>query len=210
MIELGIPKTPRNSLLWCGSVGVVSGLLATAANVLLLHAAAALHIVTAKGGLFRLLRLALIAASTHLPGIIALFLSWISYWLLRNQEAFHWVTGIGMAMFYTIVIAPSIRHTWLRAALVFGTAVWLFNSFVVLPLLGEGVAGARTLSAAGMLAFSMAHFTFFYVLGWLTDYSTRSTNTAHATADVTEPSCEGTQRHEASSQLRCLWSKEGG
>jgi hypothetical protein len=40
----------------------------------------------------------------------------------------------------------------------------VLNAFVVLPLLGEGIAGARLLTVLGMMGFAIAHTAFFIIL----------------------------------------------
>jgi hypothetical protein len=50
--------------------------------------------------------------------------------------------------------------SWLRGIL-FATAVWLINALIVLPAIGEGIAGSRDLTLAGMVWFAGAHALFF-------------------------------------------------
>jgi hypothetical protein len=85
------------------------------------------------------------------------------------QTGFHFVVGLAMALFYALVLEPWIRApSWLRGVL-FATAVWLINAFIVLPSIGEGIAGSRNLTLAGMVWFAAAHTLFFLVLGTLFD-----------------------------------------
>src|ERR1700757_2640864 len=66
------------------------------------------------------------------------------------QTGFHFVAGLAMALFYAFALEPWIRvPSWLCGVL-FATAVWLINAFIVLPTKGEGIAGSRGLTWAGM------------------------------------------------------------
>ena len=60
-----------------------------------------------------------------------------------------------MAIAYALLIEP------------FGTVVWCFNAFLVLPLTGEGVAGSRNFNTVGLIVFAVAHMTFFLALSVL-------------------------------------------
>jgi hypothetical protein len=51
--------------------------------------------------------------------------------------------------------------------LVYAGVPWLLNAVIVLPLIGEGFAGARHLDAAGMVGFAAAHTVFFVLLAVL-------------------------------------------
>ena len=53
------------------------------------------------------------------------------------------------------------------AALGYALLVWLINAFVVLPLLGDGIAGTRLLTVLGMVCFAGAHTVFFVVLAYI-------------------------------------------
>ena len=69
-----------------------------------------------------------------------------------------------MAEFYAFVLEPIlVGNTW-RKGLVFAIMVWLANAFIVLPLIGEGIAGSRHLNIAGMSFFAVAHTLFFVLL----------------------------------------------
>ena len=154
----------RPMLRWATS-GLIAGIAATATNVLVLGMASAVHIVTAKGGVFRLLRKSALELASHLTPAGGALVQWFLRTLLSNQEAFHWGTGLAMALVYAIGIAPRFQRTMNRASLGFGAIVWLINSGIVLPFLGEGLAGRKDLNFRGIAVFSVAHFLFFLVLG---------------------------------------------
>ena len=81
--------------------------------------------------------------------------------------AFHIVVGLAMALLYAFVLEPWMRvPSWLRGVL-FATAVWLINALIVLPAIGEGIAGSRDLTLAGMAWFAAAHTLFSLVLATL-------------------------------------------
>ncbi len=72
-----------------------------------------------------------------------------------------------MAIFYAYILDQRLYGHPLVKGLLYGTAVWLFNAFVVLPLTGEGIAGSGHLNAIGMISFAIAHMAFFEVLSVL-------------------------------------------
>jgi len=147
---------------------LVAGAIAITINILLLNICDAFGIVTARGGLQRLVRLWLggpltqigvadVWAATGLPGPdTAIF-----------RTGFKVSVGLGMAVFYALVVDPFMGGGALLKGLVYALFVWLINAFVVLPLLGEGIAGARLLTALGMVSFAAAHTVFFVVLAYL-------------------------------------------
>jgi hypothetical protein len=72
-----------------------------------------------------------------------------------------------MAVFYAFLLEPILPGSALAKGLVFALLVWLANAFIVLPWIGEGLAGSRYLSAAGMIYFAFAHTVFFVLLALL-------------------------------------------
>ena len=50
---------------------------------------------------------------------------------------------------------------------VYAALVYLLNAALVLPLLGEGFAGIRSLTPVGIVAFAIAHTAFFLTLASL-------------------------------------------
>jgi hypothetical protein len=83
------------------------------------------------------------------------------------KTAFHIVVGLLMAVFYAYVLDPMLPGSALVKGLLYALLVWLANAFIVLPWIGEGVAGSAFLSAAGMLYFAAAHTVFFVLLALL-------------------------------------------
>ncbi len=122
----------------------------------MLGAAHAAGIVTARGGLLKLLLK--LADLGHMPGMAG---TWIF------QPLFHAVVGIAMIVAYGLLLgtwrAPAFMKGLLAAAI-----IWLLNAGVVLPMLGEGFAGSRVLSISGLAAFAVAH-TLFFVVGAVLD-----------------------------------------
>jgi len=49
--------------------------------------------------------------------------------------------------------------------LLYAAFVWILNAAFVLPVTGEGFAGGRRISLAGMVLFGVAHTLFFAILG---------------------------------------------
>jgi hypothetical protein len=48
-----------------------------------------------------------------------------------------------MAVFYAFLLEPILPGSALAKGLVFALLVWLANAFIVLPWIGEGLAGSR-------------------------------------------------------------------
>ena len=133
---------------------LLAGVVAIALNIAALAGADLVPLATTRGGLLRLL---VILTGNALPITAG----------SAFQTAFHIVVGIAMAVFYAFVLEPVLRGpSWLRG-LIFAVAVWLANAAVVLPATGEGFAGSRHLTPAGMVWFAAAHTLFFEVLAVL-------------------------------------------
>ena len=133
---------------------LLAGAVAIALNIVVLAAADLVPLATARGGLLRLLMMLTGDALPIPPGNAI-------------QTAFHAVIGLAMALFYAWVLEPILRApSWLRG-LIYAVAVWLANAAVVLPATGEGFAGSRYLTLAGMIWFAVAHTLFFIVLAVL-------------------------------------------
>ena len=64
-------------------------------------------------------------------------------------------------------LEPILSGPALVKGLVYSLLVWLTNAFIVLPRIGEGSAGSRYLSAAGMTYFAAAHTAFLGLLALL-------------------------------------------
>ncbi|HVJ42988.1 MAG TPA: hypothetical protein VM639_15910 [Dongiaceae bacterium] len=131
-------------------IALLAGAIAILLNTAALAAADLVQLPTAHGGLLRLLQ-DLLGGLVRLPSGRAF------------QTGFHIVVGLGMALFYAFVLAPILPgRSWVKGA-IYALAVWLANAVIVLPVTGEGFAGSRSLSLAGMAWFAAVHTLFFVV-----------------------------------------------
>lgn len=130
----------------------LAGVIAIILNSLLLSAADLVPLVTAHGGLLRLVKMA-----TALPLPASAAFRW----------EFHIGVGLAMAMVYAFILEPAMPGTAFVKGLVYALVVWVLNSAVVLPLIGEGFAGSRNLALPGMIWFAAAHTAFFVCLAVL-------------------------------------------
>jgi hypothetical protein len=151
------------------SAALVAGTIAIVLNTLALDAAQLVPLATGNGGLLRFLMMLTGGAVSAPAGAVF-------------QTGFHIVIGLAMALFYAFALEPWMRvPSWLGGVL-FATAVWLINAFIVLPTIGEGIADSRGLTLVGMAWFALAHTLFFLVLAILFDrlhpYVRRTTNPA--------------------------------
>lgn len=154
---------------------LLAGLVAIVVNTAMLEAADWIPLVTARGGLLKLLRTYLSAPLTGL-GIADL---WAALTLPAPdthafKTGFHIVVGLLMALFYAFVLEPVLPGPALVKGLLYALLVWLANAFIVLPWIGEGIAGSAFLSAEGMLYFAAAHTVFFVLLALLYERFTAS------------------------------------
>ena len=125
---------------------LLAGLIAIVVNTFILEAADWIPLVTARGGLLKLLKtyfsdplarvgIADLWANLHLPGPdTGVF-----------KSGFHIVVGLLMAVFYAFVLEPILPGVPLVKGLIYALLVWLANAFIVLPWIGEGIAGSRYL-----------------------------------------------------------------
>jgi hypothetical protein len=131
---------------------LLAGLPAIALNTGALAAADLVPLGTAHGGLLHLL---VMLTGGAVPSGAAF------------RIGFHVVVGLAMAVFYAFALEPVLPGpAWLRG-LLFALAVWVANAVVVLPMAGEGLAGARNVSLAGIVWFAVAHTLFFVLLAVL-------------------------------------------
>jgi len=142
---------------------LLAGMIALAANIALLSIASAAAIRTAHGGLFLLL--------TRIIHPVAPSRSFMDGWKIFvppvSQSVFHIVTGLVMAIFYALVLEPKLPGRRFFKGVAYGTAIWFLNTFLVLPLTDEGIAGSRHINTVGLIAFALAHMIFFLVLSVL-------------------------------------------
>ena len=149
-------------------MALLAGAIAIAINTALLAAANWIPLVTARGGMLKLLTI-------YFGQPLARFgvgSVWAGLGLPAPggtvfQLGFHVGVGLAMALLYGVVLEPVLSGSAWRKGLVYGAAVWLANAAIVLPWLGEGFAGSRTLDLAGMAYFAAAHTVFFVLLAVL-------------------------------------------
>lgn len=68
-----------------------------------------------------------------------------------------------MLLTYFLLLAPRMTGSrWINAT-VFAVFVWLLNAALVLPLLGQGFAGLKKISAIGVAYFFLANWAFVLV-----------------------------------------------
>ena len=135
--------------------------IALAANMALLSIAGAAGISPGQGGLLRLFTMMI----QRLAGSLRL-IDGLSNLHLPSLATFHIVTGLAMALVYAL-IEPRLPGRPFSKGLVYGAVIWCFNAFVVLPLIGEGIAGSRNVNTVGLIVFAVAHMTFFLALSML-------------------------------------------
>jgi hypothetical protein len=161
----------------------MAGAIALVVTFSLLGLADWLGIVTARGGFQRLVKIwtgpalqssgvAKLWSDLHIPDpSSALF-----------QDAFKVAVGLGFALIY-VAIKRYLPGTAIAKGLTYALIIWLINAGVVLPVLGQGFAGANTLTATGIIAFAIAHTSFFIILAILVEgpiIPTRRTSVTHA------------------------------
>lgn len=143
-----------------------AGAVAIAVNTLLLSLAAHLGLQTGHRGVLKLIRpwlapllnhsgVAHASASTTLPapGSPAF------------KTGFHVVVGMLMAAAYAFAERFVYWCPWAKGSL-YAVLVYLANALIVLPLLGQGIAGSQIVSGYGLIYFAFAHTTFFLLLAW--------------------------------------------
>ena len=150
------------------AAALIAGLIAIVVNTAMLEAADWIPLVTARGGLLKLLK---IYFASPLAGLGVADL-WAALHLPAAdthafKTGFHILVGLLMAVFYAFALEPILSGSALVKGLVYALLVWLANAFIVLPWIGEGIAGSGFLSAAGMIYFAAAHTVFFVLLALL-------------------------------------------
>ena len=129
-------------------VALLAGAVAIALNMAALAAAKLVSLDTGSAGLLKFL--VILTGSVFRAPPSGPF-----------QAAFHISVGLAMALFYAFVLEPLLPGpSWLRG-LIYAVVVWLANALIVLPAIGEGLAGDRRLTLAGMVWFAAAHTLFF-------------------------------------------------
>jgi hypothetical protein len=134
--------------------GIVAGFVGILVNTALLIAIDHLHIVTARGGLLTLL---LKFIDRPAPPIA---MTW------GFQQCFHIFVGVGMAAVYAVLLGD-VPIKAIVKGLFAAAVVWLVNACLVLPLIGQGFAGAQVLTSFGMFTFAVVHTMFFVITALL-------------------------------------------
>jgi hypothetical protein len=145
-------------------IALQAGAIAIIANTSILAIADSFGLVTARGGLLRLLIRWLVprvidsghpAVATRLQNIASEYIF---------QSGFHLLVGLVMAVLLVQCAHKRLEtHAWsigAAAALI----VWLMNASVILPALGEGFAGEKSLTVVGIVYFALAHTVFFLII----------------------------------------------
>lgn len=146
------------------AIALRAGSLAIIVNMAMLAVADKFGLVTARGGLLKLASNFLVAQMSQYGEAQA------ASWLIDFtgtpvfQAAFHFVVGLLMAVVFVKFAGGYLeRYAW-SAGFIAATFVWIINAAVILPLLGEGVAGSHAISPAGIIYFAVAHTAFFILL----------------------------------------------
>ncbi|MCW8308732.1 MULTISPECIES: hypothetical protein [Acidiphilium] len=159
------PRPRITRRLW---TGLAAGAIAIVINSFILFAADWIPLVTAHGGLLKLIK-PFVAGPLQTSGVASL---WRTLDLPAPQTmvfkiGFHIAVGLAMAVAYAFIFEPVLRGpAWLKG-LLYAAFAWIMNAFIVLPWIGEGIAGSRNLSLAGMAYFAFAHTVFFVLLAIL-------------------------------------------
>jgi len=138
-----------------------AGLVALVPNMAVLAIAHEMHVSTGHGGLLKFFVMFVDKPLGNPIGILE------SPDLLV-KALFHVLVGLGMAVVFAEVLYPQGSRWGLRGWVIglwYGVFIWILNAFVVLPSLGEGIAGLRSVGTRGVVVFAVAHFAFFLVLG---------------------------------------------
>ena len=146
------------------SIAMRAGIVAIAINTAMLTVADSFGLTTARGGLLKLLTnwLAWGLSKSDNATRVQWMTSVTKIYLF--QSCFHIVIGLVMALLFIKLAAALIEQHAVLTGLFAALAVWLINAIVILPALGEGFAGGRSLTAAGKVYFAVAHTAFFLIL----------------------------------------------
>ncbi|MGD9809240.1 MAG: hypothetical protein AB7E76_00070 [Deferribacterales bacterium] len=145
-----------------------AAVIAIAVNTFMLKIAPVIKIKAGAGGLFGLLKKHYGTAFTE----VGLSGAWTALGLpqpgtLLFYILFHSFIGFMMSILYVYAIEKYLAGTGIRKGAVFSMLPWLFNSIVVLPMLGNGFAGSRVIGLVGITYFFIANGVFGILLGYL-------------------------------------------
>jgi hypothetical protein len=138
----------------------VAGFLSIGIHAFLLKIAGFFQIQAESGGLLKLLALQLKSVGAYfnveVKGLLAYLLPppvWI--WLV-----FHFLTGFLMVILYRLLLKGRLSNNVFTEGFLFSLFPWIINSFIVLPLLDQGIFGYQTIPFSGILYFFIANSLF--------------------------------------------------
>jgi len=152
------------------AVALPAGTVAILLNTALLATADAAGLVTARGGLLKLV------ASWGVDCFQLAGREDAAHWLTSLvggygfRTMFHLLVGLAMAATFTRLLGQAASKHPIGVGLGAALVVWLLNAAYVLPATGQGFAGADTLSALGVAYYALAHTVFFVVLSFAVRY----------------------------------------
>ena len=80
------------------------------------------------------------------------------------KTCFHIAVGLGMALVYAFAVEPRLSGpAWIKG-LWYALILWVMNASIILPLIGEGIAGVRHLNFAGVFYYACARTVSFVLL----------------------------------------------
>ena len=149
-------------------VALVASGLAILVNTALLSLADVIVLPTAHGGLLRLIG-SVVGGRLSDLGLPDIWrqIGGPPVGSSAFQMGFHLAVGVAMGIFYAYLVEPLDKDRPLLVALIYAGLVWIVNAVAVLPLIGEGFAGSRHLSFAGMAWFAAAHTLYFVALAFI-------------------------------------------
>ena len=150
---------------------LLAGTVAIAVNTVGLAASSRFGIATAHGGLLKFCE-TLLFHLMHLAGLEHTAFEWPSG--AFGKTVFHVAVGYLMAFVYGVWLAHILKGSPLKKGLSYGAALWALNALVVLPLVGEGIAGTNEIGTIGVASFALIHTSFFVILALVYEQINRS------------------------------------
>ena len=143
---------------------LLAGAFAITINTLLLYLAARYGLQTGHGGVLKLIH-PWLAPVLNRSGVAQI---WASTTLPAPgsptfKMGFHVFVGLLMAAMYAFAERFVRWRPWFKGV-TYAVVVYLANALIVLPLLGQGIAGRRVVSSYGLIYFALAHTTFLLLL----------------------------------------------
>nr|WP_294899607.1 hypothetical protein [uncultured Pedobacter sp.] len=139
---------------------LVAGFLSIGMHAFLLKIASFFQIHAESGGLLKLLVLQLKKGGAYfnveVKSVVTYLVPptvWI--WLL-----FHFLTGFLMVILYRLFLKGHLSKNVIVEGFLFSLFPWIINSFVVLPLLNQGLFGYQAIPFSGVLYFFLANTLF--------------------------------------------------